>query len=99
MASTTRATRSITWAKPTCALAWIPNSRARAMSAFRRAARISALLGTQPVFRQSPPMVSRSISATRARVAAPIYALTRPADPAPITTRLYSNLAGRGHPA
>jgi len=53
-----------------------------------RAARITPLEGTQPTLRQSPPMRCRSIRATFApRPAAPA-AQTRPAVPAPITTRL-----------
>ena len=61
-----------------------------------RAVLISALEGTQPVLRQSPPMRCFSISVTLARTVAAMYAETRPADPAPITTRLRSNRAGRG---
>ncbi len=50
--------------------------------------RISAFDGTQPVFRQSPPILCFSINATFALVAAAMYADTSPAEPAPITTRL-----------
>jgi hypothetical protein len=49
---------------------------------------MSALDGTHPTFRQSPPIRSRSISATRAPSVAAPTALTRPAVPAPMTTRL-----------
>ena len=71
MVVTTRCTRSITPAKSTRALASaMPSSVARAMSDSRRADRMSALLGTQPVFRQSPPILCASTMATRALVAA-----------------------------
>ena len=53
-----------------------------------RAALMMPLEGTQPTFRQSPPISSRSTRATLApRPAAPAAA-TKPAVPAPITTRL-----------
>ncbi len=45
--------------------------------------------GTHPTFRQSPPIRSRSISATLAPSPAAPDAVTRPAVPAPMTTRLY----------
>ena len=62
------------------------------MSATALAARIRALDGTQPTFKQSPPMRCRSTSATFApRPAAPAAA-TSPAVPAPTTTRLYRPL-------
>jgi len=41
-------------------------------------------------------MRSPSISVTFARTVAAMYALTRPAEPAPITTRFRSNRGGRG---
>ena len=44
--------------------------------------------GTQPVFRQSPPILCFSIRATLAFTAAAMYADTRPPDPAPMTSRL-----------
>ena len=54
----------------------------------RRLSIIDLADGTQPMFRQSPPSKSRSISATLApRPAAPA-AVTNPAVPAPTTTRL-----------
>ena len=53
--------------------------------------------GTQPVFRQSPPILWRSTRVTLAFTAAAMYAVTRPADPAPITTTLRSKRAGFGH--
>src|SRR6185503_20359112 len=65
--------------------------------ATRRADLIRALDGTHPVLRQSPPILSFSISVTFAFTAAAMYAATRPAEPAPITTRLRSNFAGFGH--
>ena len=48
----------------------MPNCLDRAMWLSSLAERSSALLGTQPVFRQSPPMRCFSISATFALVAA-----------------------------
>src|SRR5258707_13101309 len=50
---------------------------------------MSALLGTQPKFKQSPPILLRSISATRPPSAAVPAPVTRPAVPAPVTTTLY----------
>src|ERR1035437_7620643 len=50
-----------------------------------------------PVLRQSPPSRSDSTIATRAFAAAAIYADTNPAEPAPMTTRLYSKKRGRVH--
>jgi hypothetical protein len=65
-----------------------PNSRAaRAASRQARAARITALEGTQPTFRQSPPIRCLSIRATFAPRPAAAIAATRPAGPAPTTTR------------
>ena len=67
---------------------WMPNSAASRTAARARAAPISALEGTQPTFRQSPPMRCRSTKATFAPKPAAPAALTRPAVPAPMTTRL-----------
>ena len=53
----------------------------------------SALLGTQPKLRQSPPMRSRSISATRRPSCAATAVTDRPAAPAPITARSNSGIA------
>src|SRR6476660_9973237 len=50
---------------------------------------MSALLGTQPKFKQSPPILLRSISATRPPSPAVPAAVTKPAVPAPMTTTLY----------
>ena len=58
------------------------------------AERSSDLLGTQPVFRQSPPMRWRSMSVTFAFTVAAINAATKPPEPAPITTRLASKRLG-----
>src|SRR5689334_3489444 len=58
---------------------------------------MSAFEGTQPVLRQSPPILWRSTSVTLAFTAAAMYAETNPAEPAPITTMLRSNFAGFGH--
>jgi hypothetical protein len=52
------------------------------------AERISALEGTQPVFKQSPPILCLSISTTLALTVAAIYEETSPAEPAPITAKL-----------
>ena len=49
------------------------------------AAAISALEGTQPVFRHSPPISPRSISTTSTPKAAAAAAAVRPAEPAPMT--------------
>ncbi len=61
-----------------------------------RAARISALLGTHPTFRQSPPMSDRSISATRAPSPAAAAAVTSPPVPAPIDHEVIAALRGVG---
>src|SRR5437879_11815644 len=53
-----------------------------------REERITHLEGTQPTLRQSPPSRYLSIRATRAPSPAAPAAVTRPAVPAPITTRL-----------
>src|SRR5215471_6466751 len=74
---------------------WIPNCAASRTWAAARATRISALDGTQPTLRQSPPRRSRSTRATLAPSPAAPAAVTSPAVPAPITTRLYLG-AGSG---
>ncbi len=51
---------------------------------------MSALLGTQPVQVQSPPIRSFSTSTTFAPTALAKGAATSPAEPAPIITRSYS---------
>ncbi len=69
--------------------AWIPKGVAPRISATTRAERITHLEGTQPTFRQSPPMRFFSINATfkpSPNPAAPA-AITSPAVPAPITTK------------
>src|SRR5256885_11352708 len=68
---TTRCTRSMTSAKSksTC-MALKPNSRGRFACATSRADLIRAFEGTQPVLRQSPPILSFSISVTLALTAA-----------------------------
>src|SRR5437763_1759516 len=53
-----------------------------------RADEMSALLGTQPKFRQSPPIKFRSTRATRPPNAAVPAAATNPAVPAPMTMTL-----------
>ena len=63
-------------------------ARSRAVLLVTRDERIKHFDGTQPTFRQSPPISARSTIATRApRPAAPA-AVTSPAVPAPNTTRL-----------
>ena len=90
-----RCTRSITSAKSNSALALLkPYSLARAMYESILAERSSDLLGTQPEFRQSPPMRCRSISVTFAFTVAAISAATRPPEPAPMTTRFVSKRFG-----
>ena len=61
-------------------------SAASRASAQAREARMIPFEGTQPTFRQSPPIRWRSIRATRAPSPAAPLADTRPAVPAPITT-------------
>jgi hypothetical protein len=65
-----------------------PNSPASRTAATARAARMMALDGTQPTLRQSPPMKCFSMSATFAPSPAAPMAVTNPAVPAPMTTRL-----------
>ena len=60
-----------------------------------RAEAMSALDGTHPTFRQSPPSNPRSTRATFAPSPAAPAAVTSPAVPPPITTRLYRR-AGSG---
>jgi len=52
------------------------------------------LLGTQPKFKQSPPILWASTKVTFALTAAPIKAVTNPPAPAPITMRLRSKVLG-----
>ena len=59
--------------------------RPRGSPAAWRAAAISAFDGTQPVFRQSPPILPRSTSTTETPNVAAAAATVRPAEPAPIT--------------
>ncbi len=66
-----------------------PKFKASPTSYAARPARITPLEGTQPTFRQSPPIRARSMIATFAPSPAEPTALTSPAVPAPITTRLY----------
>ena len=71
MARMTACTRSITSLKSNSARAdAMPNSFERAICASSFAERISALDGTQPVFRQSPPMRFFSTNVTLAFTAA-----------------------------
>jgi hypothetical protein len=71
MREITSRTRDITRGKSTAgAVVEMPARAAPRTACARRAAWISALLGTQPVFRQSPPMRSASTSVTRARAVA-----------------------------
>ncbi len=66
----------------------MPHTAARWIVCSARADEMSALLGTQPKFRQSPPIWFRSIKATRPPSPAVPAAVTSPAVPAPITTTL-----------
>src|SRR5436309_9298426 len=73
----------------------MPNAAASRTCAQAREARMRAFEGTHPTLRQSPPSRCFSTRATLApRPAAPA-AVTSPAVPAPITTRLYRG-AGAG---
>ena len=65
-----------------------PNAAPSRADAHTRAARRTAFDGTQPTFRQSPPISRRSTRATRAPRPAATDAVTSPAVPAPTTTRL-----------
>jgi hypothetical protein len=65
-----------------------PQREAWAIVWAARAEAMRALLGTQPVFRQSPPMRCFSMSATRPPRPAVPAAVTRPAVPAPMTITL-----------
>ncbi len=65
-----------------------PNTPAPLTAATARAARSTALDGTQPKFRQSPPMRCFSTIATLAPSPAAPAAETSPAVPPPRTTRL-----------
>src|SRR5712692_3075250 len=67
----------------------MPNAAASRTCAQAREARIRAFEGTHPTLRQSPPSRCFSTRATRAPSPAAPAAVTRPAVPAPITTRLY----------
>ena len=89
MSARRRRSRAMTAPKSPSEVTRGPPNRSAAVRASRhaRAARITAFEGTQPKLRQSPPNMCRSISATRAPRPAAIAALTRPAVPAPITTR------------
>ena len=55
------------------------------MTSARLAAASSAFDGTQPVLRQSPPILWRSISTTDTPKAAAAAATDRPPEPPPIT--------------
>ena len=89
MSARRRRSRAMTVPKSPSDVTRGPPNRSAAVRASRhaRAARITAFDGTQPKLRQSPPNMWRSTSATRAPSPAAIAALTRPAVPAPITTR------------
>ena len=82
--------RSITAPKSgsTAPLTLMPRAAAARISPTTREERMTHFEGTQPTLRQSPPRRCRSMSATRApRPAAPA-AVTSPAVPPPMTTRL-----------
>ncbi len=87
--------RAIIFAKFTSASAFSkPNSFARLIYDIMRPLRIKDLLGIQPVFKQSPPILFFSMRITLALALATINAATRPAEPAPITTTLASKRMG-----
>src|SRR5437867_1948596 len=65
-----------------------PSRAASRTSPTTREERITHFDGTQPTFKQSPPIRYLSTRATRAPSPAAPAAVTRPAVPAPITTRL-----------
>ncbi len=90
MRARSRRMRSITAPKSGSApsLSGTPSRAASCTSPTTREERITHLEGTQPTFKQSPPSRYRSIRATRAPSPAAPAAVTRPAVPAPITTRL-----------
>src|SRR5437899_5798820 len=73
----------------------MPNAAASRTGGQAREDRMRAFEGTHTTLRQSPPSRSFSTRATRAPSPAAPAAVTRPAVPAPITTRLY-RLAGSG---
>mmetsp|Transcript_37348 Transcript_37348/g.105373 ORF Transcript_37348/g.105373 Transcript_37348/m.105373 type:complete len:231 (-) Transcript_37348:390-1082(-) len=82
--------RSMTFPKSTfTSPQLIPNSAALRASWAARAARISALLGTHPTLRQSPPIRCSSMMATFPPRPAAIDEDTRPPAPAPMHTMLY----------
>mmetsp|Transcript_18887 Transcript_18887/g.48478 ORF Transcript_18887/g.48478 Transcript_18887/m.48478 type:complete len:227 (+) Transcript_18887:616-1296(+) len=97
-----RRMRSITLPKSTVTSpVFTPNSLAFLASCAARAARMRALLGTQPTLRQSPPIRCSSMMATFPPRPAAMEEDTSPPAPAPITTILYlgcgsgsSHLAG-----
>mmetsp|Transcript_491 Transcript_491/g.1555 ORF Transcript_491/g.1555 Transcript_491/m.1555 type:complete len:211 (-) Transcript_491:30-662(-) len=68
-----------------------PNSSARRTSLTARAERSSALEGTQPTLRQSPPASASEIRQERAPRRAACLADTSPPAPAPMTTRSYTS--------
>eukprot|EP00962_Isochrysis_galbana_P047211 scaffold19230_cov129-Isochrysis_galbana.AAC.1 len=105
MAARSRRIRSMTAGKSmlTCAApppgSRTPNSPARRASRSARAQRSSALEGTQPTLRQSPPARWSEMKATLAPRRADCLALTSPPAPAPMTTKSYSGSgAGSCHP-
>jgi hypothetical protein len=65
----------------------IPNRLALRIAAAMRPALMIPFEGTQPTFRQSPPIRLRSTRATFAPNPAAPAAVTSPAVPAPMTTR------------
>ena len=82
--------RSITAPKSgsTPPLILTPSAPAALISPMIREDRMTHFEGTQPTLRQSPPSRCRSMSATRAPSPAAPAAVTSPAVPAPMTTRL-----------
>jgi hypothetical protein len=86
MAAMAERTWAMTAAKSTLGSAVIPRREALRASWAAWAAAISALEGTQPVLRQSPPISPFSKSTTRRPSWAAPEATDRPPEPAPMTT-------------
>ena len=73
---------------------WTPREAAARASPAACAAASSALLGTQPVHRQSPPVRSRSTRRVVAPNPAAVWAATRPAVPPPTIRRSHGRESG-----
>ena len=90
MPARTRRMRCITAAKSTWGVAtFTPNATARCISPITLAERMMVFDGTHPLLRQSPPIQFFSIKATLPPNPAAAMAEISPAEPAPMTTKLY----------